>query len=489
MTTDTTEGATTALVVPFAGPGLGRVPLNWGQRTIWEGIRWLGEDRHYYNIRRTLPVPSLAPAAAVAALRTLVERHQALRTYFTDGSSDGTGGPVQDVRAEGKFTVAVRHAPTAEAAAETAAALLAEQGGRPFEAGQWPVRFCLVMVADRVKFLNMVLDHQTADGSGAALVVEQLTALLNDRPADETPGQAPDPAPARWQPLDQAEYETAGEGARRGKLSLEYWRRQLAVVPLTMFDMPPREPEEQRFWKVRLTSPAAAVAATRIAERTGRTTSAVLLTATSLVLSRLTGHTTGVLQLIVANRFDDNRRALVSELCQDGLFVLDRTGVATFDGLVEAAYRSALVTYRYGFYDRVERDALIARVAAERGGAIRLSSYFNDARLSDDWSAIPKAATADELRALTAESETDVLGKWERQEPTFFLAANECAYACRISLLSDTAFISVAETGAALRAIEAALVAAAFEDVSLTAALAASDLAPIPRPTGTEAAS
>jgi hypothetical protein len=43
--------------------------------------------------------------------------------------------------------------------------------------------------------------------------------------------------------------------------------------------------------------------------------------------------------------------------------------------------------------------------------------------------------------------------------------------------------------GAALRAIEAALVEAAFEDVRLTAALAASDLAPIPRPTGTEAAS
>lgn len=460
-----------ALTIAFAGDGAGRAPLTWGQRTMWQAIRWIGEDRYYFNIRRTLRVPGLEPAAVIDLLRTMVERHQALRTRFFDTPD----GPVQEVHDRGEQTVEVRQAADPVAAEEVAGQLLREHGDRPFELGEWSWRCGVVVVAGRVQYLTVVLDHQTADGSGAALVVRQLQDLVDGVPSP--------PEAGRWQPLDQAAYETSGEGARRGALSMRHWAQQLAVVPPTMFDLPPRTPEEQPFWKIRLTSPAAAAAATRIAARTGRTTSAVLLAATSLVLSQLTGHSTTVMQLIVANRFDDRRRSMVSALCEDGLFVLDQGEARTFDGLVEATFRAALATYRYGFYDRAERDALIRRTAEERNAPIRLSAYFNDARFTDDWSEVPDAATPQELRGLAERTEVDVVGTWDRQDSTFFLAANECPHACLLTLLVDTAQVTVAETRETLLAIEAVLVAAAFGDVTLRVAAAASGLRPLPRPT------
>lgn len=467
-----------ALTIAFACDGAGRTPLTWGQRTMWQAIQWIGEDRHYFNIPHTLRVPGLEPAAVADVLRTMVERHQALRTHFF-ATPDG---PVQEVHDRGEQSVEVRHiaaaaetaADAAAAAEEAAAELLREHAGRAFQLGEWPWR-CGVVVADgRVEYLTVVLDHQTVDGAGAALVVQQLRDLLDGVP---TP-----PGAAAWQPLDQAAYETSGEGARRGALALRYWEQKLAVVPPTMFDMPPRTPEDLPFWKIVLTSPAAAAAATRIAARTGRTTSAVLLAATCLVLARLTGHSTTVMQLIVANRFDDKRRALVSQLVADGLFVLEQESADSFDGLVEGTYRAALATYRYGFYDRAARDELIRRAAEERGTAIRLSSYFNDARFGDDWSEVPEPAGPQELRELTEHTELDVEGRWERQDSTFFVAANECPHACRLSMLVDTAYVTAAETREALLAVEAVLVAAAFEDTAPDAALDAAGLLPLPRP-------
>lgn len=445
------------------------LPMTWGQLSIRSSIEWLGPDAHYFNIPSLLPVPRGATLTdVVRAVRTVMERHQGLRTRYVTKV-----GPEQEVHAAGGMPLPVWEAPPGEVAA-FADTVLRDLAAVTFSEREWGWRCAVVTEQGVPRRLAVVLNHQAADGWAGRLVTDQLTRALRARAG----AGAAEPA---WQPRDQVAYERTGEGARRSELSLRAWQRELLAVPRSMFDFPTRPPATPRFQKLAMDSRAVALAARLVAERARVTTSAVLLTASAAVLSAFTGHRQVVMQLIVANRFDAARRSLVAPMAQDGLFVLDLEG-ASLDQAARRTYRSALATYRYGFYDPAAIAGLRRDWASRRGGHLDLSGYFNDARFQDRWEPAPHAAPSPEgLRKLTTATTVEVIGGWARQDTKFFVSTTFAPGTCRLNLMTDTAFVPPDQTRAMLRAVEGLLVQAAFTDLDPFPVIGSLPPAPVAR--------
>ncbi|MGV9268502.1 condensation domain-containing protein [Kitasatospora sp. NPDC003701] len=449
----------------FHGDRTESAPMTWGQRAIWKSIQWLDEGAHYYNIPRVVSAPTgLTVDQAEAALGRLLSRHEALRTRFEQTED----GPVQYVSASGELAVPVHEAPPGQGATladEVSRALAAE----PFRhREEWPFRCALVLERGEPAQVALVFSHLGVDFWGVQQVEQDLRDLLA--------GQEPEP-PA-WQPLDQARFETEGPGAARGAASVEYWRRSLASVPPTMFPPAPVRPTEgegaegegaegegaggaDRFVRLCMNSPATAVAASALADRCGVSTGTVLLAGTAALLGTYTGNSTAVLQLIAVNRHDERSRRLVAAMTANALFSLD-VARPTFEEVIRATFLAAMNAYRFGQYDPLVVDGVIDAAREAGGGALRLSSFFNDVRLHDRWEQLPVTdGSAQQLRALTGKTEVSLIGTWERQDADFFVHTTYEPDTCLLYLMADTALIPRPEIERLLRAFERLLVESA----------------------------
>ncbi|WP_449066438.1 condensation domain-containing protein [Planomonospora algeriensis] len=454
-----------AVPLEFTGARGGRAPVTWGQRAFWRLIRWLDEDDPYYNLPWSLPVYGRRDLDTVlSALRTLVERHESLRTTWEETPD----GPVQRVMREGTLTVGVLDAGEAKplAAAREAAAELA---ARVFDhAAEPPIRCAVVTSGGRPRAVAFALSHLAVDAWALEILATEWRALLAGEDL---------PAPA-WQPLDQAALEQ-GAGAARGERALRHWRAELEQAPATLFDFPERTPEEPRFVKVGMESAAAGAAARTLAARWAVSTSSVLTSGCAAVLAALTGHRRVAMQLIVANRHDPRTAAMVGTAVQDGLFTLDLSA-GTFADAARAGHRQALTAYRYAHYDPAAMAALREEIGRARGGAVDLSAYFNDTRPTGDWPALPPGDPAE----LAGRTRTFPVGAWQMVDATAFFSAGPAAHTCRLDLLVDTARLSSATAYTLLHAVETLLVRSVAGDVPLAGVAALCGVTPVGRPTG-----
>jgi hypothetical protein len=457
-----------ALAVELVGDDSGDAMMTWGQRDIWRSIQWLNGEDHYFNIPRVLPVPPGRSFADVTeALRPLSARHQTLRTVYPVTPA----GPRQVIGRSRMLTVPVIEPgdPDAGQAADMTASELA---ARSFGAGEVPWRCAIIAAGSVPLYLALAFNHQGTDGWAVRLVLTQLAALL----AGED-GAAGQPA---WQPLDQVGYEAGADGARRGEASLGYWRAQLTSAPRSMFDFPLHPPDNPRFWKLGMDSPAVAVASALVADRLSVPTSTVLLAASAAILTALNGHDRCVMKLLIANRFDDARRSMVGAMSQDGLFALP-ADVPDFDTMVRFTYRSSLLAHRYGYYDPVKLADLLAEIGMARGGPVDLSAFFNDVRFKDRWDEVPPApATPAGWSALAAQTTMRVLGSFARQDSKIFLTAAPTR-SRMLQVVTDTAYVPLADTRMLLRGIESLLIASAAGPVQMADVPAVSGVQPAVR--------
>ncbi|RKE17799.1 condensation domain-containing protein [Streptomyces sp. TLI_171] len=442
--------------VTYRGARTGTAPMTWGQRAIWKSIRWLDEGAHYFNIRRTVELPPGRTLGQVdAALTALLERHEALRTTFHE-SADGWQ---QHVTGTGTLVYAVLDSTAGDAAG--AAARIGEQlVARTFRhTEEIPFRCALVLDDGRPAHLALVFSHLGVDFWAVRELERDLRELLAG-----TEQPAPD-----WQPLDQAGYESEGEGAQRGAAAVEHWRRTLEKVPPALFPPVDDRGRPERFVRLGMDSPAAAVAATAIAKRCQVSTGTVLLAATAVVLGAWTGHPTVPLQLIAVNRHDDRSRRLVAAMAENALFSLD-VGDGTFDQAVKRAFLSGMNAYRHAHYDPIAVDEVLDAARERNGGVLQLGHFFNDKRMHDRWEDLPDVpATPDGLAPLTEKTRIFHVGDWERQDALFFVHTTYAPDTVLLYLMADTELIPRQDVERVLRAFEALLVAGAAEPVELAA--------------------
>lgn len=446
------------LAVRFTAADGGTAPLTWGQRAIWKTLQWRDGDEQFFNGAAVVELAAGVTLDGVLdAVRALVVEHQSLRSHYPVLG----GTPVQQVATAGTFWVGLVEVPDGADVSRTAEDLCGALRDRAFAPREWPWRVVVLSAGGTPRALVFVASHQIIDG----WAFHALVGLLGDWSA----GRRGD-GPRALQPLEQVEFERSAQAGRRNEGSLRYWAQTLDRIPPTLFDLPPREPEPLRFVKMAMTSRACAVAAQTVAQRTGVSSAVVLIAATATVLAATTGHRLIPLSPIVANRFDRPRRGLVAPLTQDGLLAVDVARAATFDELVRATHRQALLSYHCAYYDPLALEEVVRRAETARGVALDVSAYVNDNRLGREWTAT--SGSRAELAELAASTTVEVTGAWERVDAKFFTAFGDDDSACRVEVTWDTAYLSRDTLRAALAGFEAVLVSAATGDLPTGDALA-----------------
>ncbi|BAV99524.1 non-ribosomal peptide synthetase [Lysobacter enzymogenes] len=204
----------------------GPAPLSYAQQRLWFIDRLSGNSRQY-NIAMPIAIQGRLDADALtAALRTIVQRHEVLRTVYRE---DATGTVLQhalplehlalsgylDLRACEDSERQTRLAEQVRAAADHA-----------FDLSRDPMlRATLIALGDEEHVLILTLHHIAADGWSMDVLVEEFGALYaahsQGQPASlpALPVQYADYA--LWQ---QAQVKTLADG-------LDYWSQQLASAP------------------------------------------------------------------------------------------------------------------------------------------------------------------------------------------------------------------------------------------------------------------
>ncbi len=169
----------------------------------------------------------LGPELLEEALRTVVARHEVLRTAFGESPS---GEPFQRIGAPGEFPVRLeRHDVTDVPPAErvrAARAVRTELARRPFPDDLPPVRLALITLGDEEFQLAAVKNHMVTDWVSFTVFLKELFtvygALLR--------GRSPDlPPPVPYRVFAEQERARLRDGLLDDQLA--YWDKQLAGAP------------------------------------------------------------------------------------------------------------------------------------------------------------------------------------------------------------------------------------------------------------------
>ncbi|UCA51878.1 amino acid adenylation domain-containing protein [Streptomyces sp. WA6-1-16] len=200
--------------------------LSYNQEQQWFLHRW-EPSRSEYNA--TVPVRLRGPldvTALTRALRTIVGRHEILRTCY--GEEDGT--PYQIVNPSGGPDLRVVDATGRDE--ESVTELVAGLGNEPFDLDRGPVvRATLVRTAPEDHVLVLVVHHIAFDGASLTILVEELVACY----AAAAAGTAP---VLREVPVQYGDFAAWQRGAPAEKLmadQLGYWRGRLAGASVPVF--------------------------------------------------------------------------------------------------------------------------------------------------------------------------------------------------------------------------------------------------------------
>ncbi|WP_018681801.1 condensation domain-containing protein [Actinokineospora enzanensis] len=451
------------LPIRFRGSRGARGPVTLGQHNV---LRWLGSDGDRSDV---LPVfielrAGHTLAEVIGALGVLVARHEALRTRF---ELDGPDGPVQSVQVDGEIELQLH-----EVVGERLpfiGELVWRQIAVPFDVVDGlPLRVLAVTEHAAPIVIVLLFCHAAVDAAGAAIVGEQLRALLDGRD---------DLAEERGhQPLDQAEWEQSEVGRRRTRSALKYWDTRLRQVPQAMCALPPHPRGVPGQVERRMVSTAVASALRTLAGRTGASHSTVVLAATAALLGVYTATPAGTMVSICGNRFRSAWREYVGPLAQDALVPFTLDDDALFDDLVRQVQATTINAYRYAQFDSVQLWEVISAVGHDRG-----SHFHRDAVFNDLGAAGTRAAEDAPEDAVAALADTRLEPMPDRILPTAFLltlgGVGEAEADLRLH--ADTARFP--DVDGILLAVERLLVTAATGDVRLRDVATLTGFAPVER--------
>lgn len=421
----------------FSGCRAGAGPLVWAQKGMWNNIRAIAPHDQHLNVSLSLATPD-GPSVerVVRALRTLVGRHDALRTTFP---ADATGEPWQAVAGEGAVPVTVTSGPDAKGRLTDALA------ARRFDpATDLPIRVGLAVTGDRVTNVVLCLSHLVVDGWSCQLLQDELAELLAG--ADELP-------PVTRQPIEQARYERDVLAPRLGHRVAEYWRDVLSSCPAVDTFAPRAAPAQPRFWHGSYRSYASQYASRILAAEYRVSETSVFLAGVARVLTAYADRDAVPVLLRVTNRFSPEVQRSVMYLCQN-IPVLLADGRAEFPRLVSSVHRTALRAYRYSQYDP---DAIATlRDDLHRTGSrpADLTATVNLATRGPDADGQPEPARPARLRELLRYSSFTWRRRFDNERLRLFVSVfGGMSY----QVIGDTRYFPPDQLEGTVRSIEATL--------------------------------
>ncbi|WP_329493192.1 condensation domain-containing protein [Kitasatospora herbaricolor] len=369
---------TRRITVRYSAEGGGSGPLTMGQDNMIRCIR--RDDPEQINKEAVWPVPAGTELpAALAALRTLAERHASLRTVFPPGPD---GFPArQEVRGEGEFTVrVVEVGPLDERELDRLADDLARTDNAvAFDlAADFPLRCTLVTAEDRPVRMAVVVCHSGADGAATALLIQEWLLLAAGK---ELP-----PATART-PLEVAAFESSALGRRRVTASLRHWERILRTGPQAVFadSRITGPPDVVSTLILRSREAAEHLAAASL--RTGASPSVVLLAAFAALVAHRADQPRLVIAALSANRHRPVMADYIGTLAQDAFLSVD-TGLRDLDEVIGHTKAASLAGYWHSTFDADQIWRMIDDIAHLRGSRFARHVVVNDLSLT-----IPESAS------------------------------------------------------------------------------------------------
>ncbi|MER5733124.1 amino acid adenylation domain-containing protein, partial [Streptomyces sp. NPDC002138] len=205
------------------------VPLSFTQEQIWLAQQ-IAPESAAYNVPMAVTCSGPLDAGRLArAFRTVITRHEVLRTTFAAGSD---GLPVQLVHDEAAFELPVTdlRALTADEAEARVRARLTEEANTPFDLAAGPLlRAALLRTGETEHVLLLTIHHIAADAwSVNVLLAEAATAYrLANGPAEA----ALPPLPVQYG--DFAAWQRGLQGGAAHQEGLDYWQQRLAGLTAT----------------------------------------------------------------------------------------------------------------------------------------------------------------------------------------------------------------------------------------------------------------
>lgn len=353
------------VTIAYHGQSSGSGPLSLGQDNMMRCT--IENEPADINKQGSWPVPEGTTLdQVISALRSLAERHEALRTVYP--YPEGGGRPVEQVvLAEGEFDLDIIETDR-DPLVEVDEIGRRKRAIRFDVAREFPLRLTLVTVGGVPKGLSAVICHAAADGAATALLVTEWLELVSGRSLPPYTGPTP-----RQVALD----ERSPAGLRRTKSSLQHWERILGTGPHAIFADARLGPSDGTHTSLVVHSVKAAEALEAISARLSASTSTIIMAAYAALAAVRAGRDDVVIAALSANR---HRRALagyVGTVAQDALIAL-RTDAADFDELIGRAGGAGMTAYWHSSFDSAEIWRLIDEIGARRGARFARHLVLND---------------------------------------------------------------------------------------------------------------
>ncbi|MER5644445.1 condensation domain-containing protein [Streptosporangium sp. NPDC002524] len=420
------------VTVAFRAPYGDRGSLTWGQTAIWEVLRWLPPGDASLNLLAVCEVePGRDVGDVLAAVRALVERHDALHTLFPMDDQDG-GRPVQVVLRSGELEVAVH-----ETGTRNPGTVAAYAGARlrdlPFDiGGELPLRVAVVTTGGVPVRVVLVVSHMAVDGWSLKIVRDDLRTLLS------VPAAL---GPVAEQPLGRLAYERSERARLRERRAFGYWAEAVRELPRVWLEDLRQGGEARQDWS-EIRSRALSRAVRELAARASVTPGMVLQATVALLLGLYKGEEDVALRLIVSTRFKPETRRFVGAFNQNALLRL-RLRHESFSGFLSHAGRAALAAYSTCEYDPVRLEELVARVTGERGIGTDGYCFYNDIRFDAPAPPAGHRLSPAEYDALMGETElVEPPHDTDQKGATFFLYVHELSERAVLTLCADRRFLA-----------------------------------------------
>lgn len=159
-----------------------------------------------------------------AALRTIVNRHEVLRTIYASGGS----GPEVVIHSEMPPALTVIDLQGPSDAESQALKKVAEISKQPFKLDEGPlINYTLIRISSQEYLLSIVVHHMVADGWSLGLIISELSSLYNARIQDMASALPELP----FQYVDFAAWHQKWLAGGELKPQIEYWQRVFNEPP------------------------------------------------------------------------------------------------------------------------------------------------------------------------------------------------------------------------------------------------------------------
>jgi len=207
-------------------PREGHPPLSFAQQRLWF-LDQLAPGSANYNIPSAIRLQgNLNLNVLQRSIKTIVERHEALRTVFQEQD----GAPVQIIQDTINVPLPIKDlsALPKEEQETQALALATAEAAKPFDLAKGPlVRIRLLKLSEQEHIALFTLHHTVTDGWSMGILVKEIAALYNAYLVDE-------PSPLPELPVQYADYAVWQRNYLQGEVlekQLAFWKELIGENP------------------------------------------------------------------------------------------------------------------------------------------------------------------------------------------------------------------------------------------------------------------